>query len=228
MYKYRDIEFEVAALVDVPTSLSYRYYGSDEFILNAETFKRYTDTDKIMYYAYDTEDSSEDAMDSFLADYTENVMPQLSYESKSTYAAEFESFKEMFTILGTSLSFIVALVGILNFINAVLTGIITRRREFAVLRAIGMTGRQLKQMLITEGFIYATGAVIAAVVLVTASAVPISMIISEMFWFFSYKFTLMPITIITPIFAMMGVLVPLISYKFSASRSIVEQLRQDE
>ncbi len=226
--KYRDIEFEVAALVDVPTSLSYRYYGSDEFILNAETFKRYTDTDKIMYYAYDTEDSSEDAMDSFLADYTENVMPQLSYESKSTYAAEFESFKEMFTILGTSLSFIVALVGILNFINAVLTGIITRRREFAVLRAIGMTGRQLKQMLITEGFIYAAGAVIAAVVLVTASAVPISMIISEMFWFFSYKFTLMPITIITPIFAVMGVLVPLIAYKFSASRSIVEQLRQDE
>ena len=36
--KYRDIDYTVTALVDVPYPLSYRYYGSDEFILNDQTF----------------------------------------------------------------------------------------------------------------------------------------------------------------------------------------------
>ena len=53
------------------------------------------------------------------------------------------------------------LVGVLNFFNAVLTGIITRRREFAVLQSIGMTGGQLKKMLVLEGLLYTLAAVLA-------------------------------------------------------------------
>ena len=50
--KYRDLEYEVAALVSVPTALSYRYYGADEFILNDQTFLQDTGTADIMYYAF--------------------------------------------------------------------------------------------------------------------------------------------------------------------------------
>jgi putative ABC transport system permease protein len=39
---YRDIDYTVAALVTVPSALSYRYYGSDEFVLNSQTFMRIT------------------------------------------------------------------------------------------------------------------------------------------------------------------------------------------
>lgn len=35
-----------------------------------------------MYYAFDTTDEANAAMESFLADYTENVNPELDYESK--------------------------------------------------------------------------------------------------------------------------------------------------
>lgn len=148
--KYRDLEYEVAALVSVPTALSYRYYGADEFILNDQTFLQDTGTADIMYYAFDVDDGATADMEGFLRDYTENVNPQLDYESKATYAAEFEGFRGMFLMLGGALSFIVGLVGVLNFFNAVLTGIITRRREFAVLQSIGMTGGQLKKMLVLE------------------------------------------------------------------------------
>ena len=53
--KYRDLEYEVAALVSVPTALSYRYYGADEFILNDQTFLQDTGTADIMYYAFDVD-----------------------------------------------------------------------------------------------------------------------------------------------------------------------------
>ena len=155
--QYRDVDYTVAALVAVPSALSYRYYGSDEFILNDQTFVQDSGTDSVMYYAFDTTDEANAAMESFLADYTENVNPELDYESKATYAGEFESMRSMFLLLGGALSFIVGLVGVLNFFNAILTGIIARQRELAVLQAVGMTGRQLRSMLIWEGLLYALG-----------------------------------------------------------------------
>ena len=148
--KYRDVDYTVAALVTVPSALSYRYYGADEFVLGAETFLRDTETNSIMYYAFDTTEEANTDMESFLKDYTENENPEFDYESKATYAGEFESTRSMFLLLGSTLSFIVGLVGVLNFFNAILTGITSRRRELAVLQSIGMTGQQLRTMLALE------------------------------------------------------------------------------
>ena len=39
----------------------------------------------------------------------------------------------------------------LNFFNAILTGIIARKREFAVLQSIGMAGKQLKTITLLSG-----------------------------------------------------------------------------
>ena len=153
MYK-RQVKYTVAALVTVPSALSYRYYGSDEFILNDQTFLRDTGTDSVMYYAFDTTEEANASMEAFLQDYTENVNPDLDYESKAVYASEFESTRSMFLLLGGALSFIVGLVGILNFFNAILTGITSRRRELAVLQSIGMTEKQVKTMLMLEGLLY--------------------------------------------------------------------------
>ena len=55
-------------------ALSYRYYGADEFIMNDQTFIQDTGTDSVMYYAFDTTDEANAAMESFLADYTENCL----------------------------------------------------------------------------------------------------------------------------------------------------------
>ena len=46
--EYRDVDYTVAALVTVPSALSYRYYGSDEFILNDQAFVQDTGTDSIL------------------------------------------------------------------------------------------------------------------------------------------------------------------------------------
>ena len=47
-----------------------------------------------------------------------------------------------------------ALVGLINFINLVMTNIVTRRHEFATMQSIGMTNRQLRKMMISESFSY--------------------------------------------------------------------------
>lgn len=226
--KYREVEYTVAALVSVPMPLSYRYYGSDEFVMNDQTFLQDTGTDCIMYYAFNTTEEANAGMEAFLTDYTENQNPQYDYESKATYAAEFENFRSMFALMGGVLSFIVGLVGVLNYFNAILTGIITRRRELAVLQSIGMTGGQLKRMLVCEGLLYALGAVALSALLVLAFAPLGSQALENLFWFFTYRFTISPILILAPVFVLLGCLIPLAVYRTVSRHTIVERLRDVE
>lgn len=225
--RYRDAEYKVTALVTVPSALSYRYYGSDEFILNDETFAADTGTDSVMYYAFDTSDDTNAAMEDFLSDYTENVNPDLDYESKATYAGEFESMRAMFLLLGGAMSFIVGLVGILNFFNAVLTGIIARQRELAVLQSIGMTGRQLRTMLIWEGLLYALGAAGLALLLTLILGPVAFRAIEGLFWFFTYRLTLTPFLLVIPLFALLGAGIPVLTGRAEARHTIVERLREN-
>ena len=225
--QYRDVDYTVAALVTVPSALSYRYYGADEFVMGSEIFRRDTGTDFVMYYAFDTTDDTNAAMEAFLQDYTENVNPQFDYESKATYAGEFESTRSMFLLLGGALSFIVGLVGVLNFFNAILTGIAARRRELAVLQSIGMTGRQLRTMLALEGLLYTLGAALLALVLIVATAPFVGPGLNGFIWFFTYRFTVWPIAVVLPLFGALGVLIPVLSCRAAQRFSVVERLRQE-
>ncbi|MDO4669153.1 MAG: FtsX-like permease family protein, partial [Butyricicoccus pullicaecorum] len=225
---YRDISYTVTALVSVPYPLSYRYFGADEFVLGDQTFIEDTHTASVMLYAFNMKNDAATAeMERFLSSFTQN-QDEFDYESKVTYAAEFEGLRSMFLLLGSLLSFIVGLVGILNFFNAILTGIITRRREFAVLQAIGMTGRQLKQMLILEGLLYTLGSLAITLFLSIAGAPLVGSMLSNMFWFFRYRFTIVPILIIFPVFVLLGIALPLISYRLMQKQSIVERIRESD
>ena len=180
-----------------------------------------------MYYAFDTTDEANSAMEAFLKDYTENENPQFDYESKATYAGEFESTRSMFLLLGSALSFIVGLVGVLNFFNAILTGITARRRELAVLQSIGMTARQLRTMLALEGLLYTLGAALLALVLIVATAPFVGPGLNGFIWFFTYRFTVWPIAVVLPLFGALGLLIPVLSCRAAQRFSVVERLRQE-
>lgn len=167
-------------------------------------------------------------MESFLAEYTESVQPLYDYESRATYVAEFEGFRGMFMTMGGALSFIIGLVGVLNFVNAVLTGILTRKRELAVLQSIGMTGKQLKIMLVYEGLYYTLLALAVSLVMTVCIGPLMGTVLSDVFWFFSYRLTVAPILVILPIFLALGALVPLWTYRSVSKRTIVERLREAE
>lgn len=224
---YRDVDYTVAALVTVPRALSYRYYGDDAFILDDQTFLRDSGTADVMYYAFNTTEEATASMEAFLQDYTENVNPQMDYESKATFAGEFESVRGMFLLLGGALSFIVGLVGVLNFANAILTGITARRRELAVLQSIGMTTRQLRTMLAIEGLLYTAGAAALALGIILASAPFLGPILNRMIWFFTYRFTLWPIGVVLPLFAVLGIGIPMLTSQAVQHIPVVERLRQE-
>ncbi len=227
---YVEKEYTVCALVTVPNALSVRHsiMGGDDYVLGAERFKQDTGSDLIMIYPIDTADGANGDMEDFLADYTETVQPVYDYESKQIYVDEFEGFRGMFLTMGGVMSFIVGLVGVLNFVNAVLTGILTRKREFAVLQSVGMTGKQLKTMLVYEGLYYTLLAVALSLGLSLVLGPLVGNVFSDLLWFFSYRFTVLPVLLVLPVFLILGAVVPLLVCRAITRSTIVERLREAE
>lgn len=224
-YDEIEVEFIVAAKINLYNSIGYRYYTGERFIVSNDKLLEFYPNAAPLSYVFNAEDEKEADIEKFIENYTKNG--NMDYSSKATLAAEFESFKNTFFILGGALSLIVGLVGVLNFINSILTGIISRKKEFATLQAIGMTGKQLKAMLIYEGIMYMIGAAITAVVF-NFLTIPISSVMEKIFWFCDYRFTILPIAITIPIFAAIGVIVPIITYMIFTKKSVIERLRENE
>lgn len=225
---YEDKVYEVAALVTVPGKISYRYYGADEFVMGADTFIRDSGTSDILYYAFDCEDDKVEQVEQWMQDFAGGDDSMYDYESRKKEEEDFYGFRNMFVMVGSGAALIVGMVGILNFLNAILTGIMARKREFAVLQSVGMTGRQLNRMLITEGMVFAGSSVVITLILTIVMGPLASSVLEGMFWFFSYHFTVTPILLVAPVFLLIGAVIPLCSYHYVAKRSVVERLREAE
>ena len=146
--------YTICAKVIVPDTVSYRFYSGKQYILGSKAFIRDTGVNDVMAYLVNIDDGQEEKFEDFLEDYTTNIDSALGYESKLSYQKNFGSYRDMFVNVGSAAAFIIGLIGILNFFNTIFTGINSRKREFAVMQAVGMTGVQLKRMLICEGMVY--------------------------------------------------------------------------
>ena len=224
----RDVDYTICAYVTIPHSMSYRY-GTFGYCYILPVTKLAEDSRQEpvpLFYLFDTPNAaSEETAERFLAELTADDLSELMYESKATLRAEFEGFQNMFLLLGGLLCAIIGLVGVLNFFNAMMTGILSRKREFAVLQAVGMTNKQLKTMLVYEGLYYALSSALSAFVLSLAINPLVGNLLENLFWFFSARFTILPVLLAMPIFALLGWLIPCMMYDNAAKCSVVEQLR---
>lgn len=202
--------------------------GNFSFFLPAGEFCTIVPQPIIMSYQCDFEDSHIAAAEDFLQGYTKNAEPLMDYESKATYAGEFKKLQNTLLLVGSILSLIIGLIGILNFVNAMLTSIIVRRQEFAMLQSIGLTDRQLRGMLIYEGLYYALSTMATALIGgVIISYAVINGMVSKL-WFFSYHFTMAPLLISYPVLIILLLAIPFAAFHRINRRSIVERLRETE
>ena len=224
----RDVDYTICAYVTIPHSMSYRYgtFGY-RYILPVTKLAEDSRQEPVpLFYLFDTPDAaSEETAERFLAELTADDLSDLMYESKATLRAEFKGYQNMFLLLGGLLCAIIGLVGVLNFFNAMMTGILSRKREFAVLQAVGMTNKQLKTMLVYEGLYYALSSALSAFVLSFVINPLVGNLLENLFWFFSARFTILPVLLAMPIFALLGWLIPCMMYDNAAKCSVVEQLR---
>lgn len=220
-------EYEVLAVVELPYSMTTRSYPALGIIsvLPEEEYLSFTGKPGVMNLSMTVRDDKEAEVEGFLSAYTENENDELVYVSRQTYVDEFEDFVSMFWIVGGALSFILALIGILNFINAIVTSILTRKQEFAMMEAVGMTRKQLRAMLVFEGLLYAGLTLLFSLTVGNLICGFLVNMAAGMFWFFQYSFVIWPILVCAPVLVGLAALIPYGAYGQMSKDSIVERLK---
>lgn len=223
-------EYEVLAVADLPYACELQHYGVFEcnFILPEEAYQDFIGRTQPMRTLFNVEAEREAAVEAWLADYCENVNPDLLYTSKSTIVAEFDEYKNMYAMVGGILVLILAMIGILNFINTMITSVLSRKQEFAMMEAVGMTAKQLKQMLCYEGGYYAVYTGACALLLGSFLSVTAVRMIGEGYFFFRWHFTVAPVLLCLPVLGLIVYCVPALCYKNMSRTSVVERMRRAE
>ena len=220
------VDLTVMAKVRINNSVdTHRQTGGTNFYMPTDNFKPLCTDPHVVNFSFNVKPGQEMAMEDFLTSYTENIEPGMDYESKQTYVNSFHDLTSMIITIGGALSVIIGLIGITNFINSMLTSIITRKKEFAMLQSIGMTGKQLKSMLACEGLYYAIGTILASAFFGTLFSLIIVQGIANSIWFFTYRFVIWPMLVIYPFLLAVTIIIPSILYREIAKTSIIERLR---
>ena len=223
-------EYEVLAIATMPYNISCQHSHPIDpvFYLPSQIFLRDIAQKAPMLTTLEVADSLEPQMEAYLADYCANVNTDMAYNSKASIVAEYENLQRTYKTVGLVISMLVAFVGIMNFINTVITSIMSRKRELAMLQSIGLTTRQTQAMLIFEGLVYT--ALAAAFALTVGSALAYVGIggLGGGSSYTTIRFTVVPALLCLPVLAAISVLVPDVSGNILNKNSLVERLREVE
>ena len=224
-------EYKILAMAEIPTAAgdqSYGYPFDIECILPAGELKAQEGERQPTRVIFDAKKEYEDAVTSWLKEFCGGTENSLAYRTKRDYLQEFGKMKQMYSIAGGALSFILALIGVLNFVNVITTSILSRKQEFAMMESIGMTVGQQKRILRTEGLFYAVITILISVSFGSGISYGVVKAVTAQMWMFEYHFTLTPILISIPFLFLITWLVPEICYRRMRTVTVVERLREVE
>ena len=221
--------YDVLAVVSIPSALQTPLQvdmGLDYIFPTNELLGNMVSADQpAMKTIFNVDEEHQLATENWLKNYTTNTDTALDYLSKVTLRQTFDGMINMYRLVGGALCAILALIGILNFINSMITSILSRYREIAMLQSVGMTGRQVKQMLIYEGIGYSILGLFGSLILSVIASLTVVRMMGAELTYFTWHFTLLPVFLCIIPLILITAIVPLVCYNKMAQKTVVERLR---
>ena len=221
--------YDVLAVVRIPSALQTPLQvdmGLDYIFPTNELLGNMVPADQpAMKTIFNVDHEHQLATENWLKNYTKNTDTSLDYLSKVTLRQNFDRMINMFRLMGGTLCAILALIGILNFINSIITSILSRYREIAMLQSVGMTGWQVKQILIYEGIGYSILGLLGSLILSVIASLTVVRMMGVELTYFTWHFTLLPVFLCIIPLLLITAIVPLVCYNKMAQKTVVERLR---
>ena len=147
-----------------------------------------------------------------------------SWESKIGQTEIVEKAQGHMAEIGFGIVAILAVIGIMNYINTSVGNIQSRRKEISIMESVGMSEHQVRKMLVWEGIFYTGGVMLLTLTVGLGITYAIYQSVNYMgaaFWFPMVPFFIACILLLTICIA-----VPLLAYKqMEKSGSLVERIR---
>ena len=132
------------------------------------------------------------------------------------------------TFIGKSITIMLWIMGILNFISVMITEIFARQHEFALLESVGESEKQIKRELMAEGGIYAVN---TFVLVSTFGSIIIYGLFHEMqkqFEYMDFRFPFVSVLIMICAIFFICLFVPNLIYRYMSKASIVDRLKRTD
>ena len=211
-----DENYYTGALLGTPPTLIVSKQAIEKFVSNAFIFK--------VGIQYEEEYDEE----------TENILLKLLEVSPHDKDFSFDSkIQELKTVeraqgnlmgVGIGIVVILAVIGILNYVNTVTGNIQSRQMELAILESIGMTEKQASRMLVTEGLLFAGSSLLLTATL--GMAVTYYLYQSMNYRNVPFEVPVLPVLGMAAVVVLVCVMVPLVVQKLIVRKGeIVERIR---
>ncbi|WP_124099043.1 ABC transporter permease [Ruminococcus sp. Marseille-P6503] len=228
-----DVEIGSVASHNSDYGLNIGYYWANLaapscIIVSQDVIDKLTDKADIDTIIADCDQNAQSSAAAQIKSLTDNNPVVVSTEIKSEMISDFKTSMTSLNVLTSGISVILILIGIINFINVMLTGVFTRRKELAVLESVGMTKKQVRKMLMLEGVYY--GVITIALIMTAGSGIMylVGRLAEKVadYAVFSFPWTL--IAAIAVVIMLICVAVPALVYRSISKSSITERLRIED
>ena len=194
--------------------------------MNPNEYKELTGDQSIMSYGFDVEDSEKENFDNLLKTF-ENE-PDFSYDSRDLQIKSTMEFKKLIEFAGYSLSIVLFLISVLNFINVIATEILRNMVNLSILEAIGMTKKNIKKYLVKKNLVYSLCGLIFSFLIMLLVDKFILMDFMEQTQWTSYKFVILPLILVNLVNIIIGIIFTGRFYEKHSNNSLVDRIRSLE
>ena len=128
------------------------------------------------------------------------------------------------SLLGNGAAILLIVIGLINFVNVMLTGVVARKNEFAIMESIGTTKKQIRKILTLEGGIYA---LISTLLIMTFGNAFLMLVADAVPHMANYAVFKYPVALVIGLIAAIFVIclsVPAIVYKATSDETVIERL----
>lgn len=228
--KKKTLEIGSSPLAEEDFGLSVGYYwmktGAPDMVLISDAAMAelcgHPDTDTIIA---DCDPKAERYVTSKIKEYVKINSSVRELSIKSEISADFQSSMLSMNILGGGISAILILIGLINFINVMLTGVYTRKGELSVMESVGMTKKQVKNMLVYEGMYYGLITILLILTIGNVIVYMVANLAASIADYATFHYPVILIFVIAVVIMAVCTLVPRAVYQMVSKESITERLR---
>lgn len=157
---------------------------------------------------------------------TEHI-PAISRTSKIELAESLAEAKSSLSRLSAFLTIVLFSIGILNFINTMSANILNRQKEFAAMESIGATRRQVRRMIVWEGFWYFASTMFLSLTIGSAADILLFAAIQSSLGFGTFHYPAVPFALYMLLAMGLCGAIPAAIYQKTGNSSIVQRLREN-
>lgn len=185
-----------------------------DLALPSEEYLKITQNPRKMSYVFNVGEENLTDMEEKLTKYIEVKDNNMQFQSVLSYKEKFEEVKLSFLLPGAFISGLIGFIGIMNFINMLITSIVSRKKELYILYQIGMTEQQMGKMLFLEGILYTIFSGVLFLIAGGIFNITVLKFIVNNIWFAKYQFSMLILLVTLPVYAICSTLIISIAGNF--------------